>query len=518
MRARAGAVVMAAVTAIVFAAVVQAHHGTDVHSDNMRLVGHFDDKGTFRAGTDLAFWGDKLIAGKLDQGTGPMATPPGGFRVMDISQPGAPKEIGQWDCWGDQSDVSVWKDLVIVSVDKPTTVDCSAQSGSWEGIRVVSIADPANPKLLGSVATDCGSHTNTTYADPKNDRLLVYVLSYPLAGRYNPAGAMPGCNAGTHRKFSVVEVPLGDPGKPKVLHTVPLETNIGCHDVTLFLERQLAAAACLTESQMWSLEDPAKPKIIGRIPNPRGMQLSHSTTFSNDGKTLVIGDEYGGAAASPGCLTGDQRDVSGGLFFFDVTDPAAAKQVATFKLPQRRISEFCTAHLFNVVPLRSDEDILVSSWYTGATSVIDFTAVREGKAPEQLAYYIPRDPVSPDEQPTEAAAWASYWYRGHVWSSNFDQDVNSLKPRSRGLDVFAVDLPVLKKAVDLRRLNPQVQEPIPPPEKAADSPGAAPKPGKARSKSTKSKRGTKSKKACRKKKGKARRDRGKRGRGRCARR
>lgn len=458
-----GMSMLAVAIAVMCVGSVYGSHSGDTHSDNMRLVGQFSDGGKYRTGTDLAFWGDTLIAGNLDQGTGPNATPAGGFRVLNIEDPSRPAKIGQFVCWGDQSDVSVFRDLVILSVDKPTTRDCSAQSGNWEGIRVVSIADPAKPKLLGDVATDCGSHTNTIVHDDRNARLLVYVLSYPLAGRYNPAGALTSCNAQSHRKFSIVEVPLKDPANPRVLRTVPLETNIGCHDVTLFLERDLAAAACLTESQVWDIADPANPKIISRIPNPPGMNLSHSTVFSNDGGTLVLGDELGGAAASPGCLTGDQRDVPGGLFFYDVAGAAAKspKLVGTFKLPQRRASEFCTAHLFNVVPLRSQEDILVSSWYTGATSVIDFSKVRSGTPPQQIAHYVPRNPVTPEGQPTEAAAWASYWYRGFVWTSNFDEDVNSLKPRSRGLDVFAIDHPVLKKAVRLPHLNPQVQEPLP---------------------------------------------------------
>jgi hypothetical protein len=447
----------------VYGGAALGEHGTDVHSENMSLVGHYDDGGNYRTGTDLAFWGSKLIAGNLDQGTGPNASPPGGFRVMNISDPTRPREVGQFVCWGDQSDVSVWRHLVIVSVDKPTTEDCSAQSGSWEGVRVVSIANPKNPKLLGSVRTDCGSHTNTLYADPDNGRLLVYVLSYPLAGRYNPAGALPTCNAESHRKFSVVEVPLNDPAHPRVLRTVPVETNIGCHDVTLFLERELAAAACLTESQMWDITNPAQPEVIARIPNPPTLNISHSTAFSNDGKTLVIGDELGGAAASPGCLTGDQRDELGGLFFFDVTGAKAESPelVGTYKLPQRRTNLFCTAHQFNPVPLPPGRDVLSTSWYTGATSMVDFTGVREGVAPTQIAHYIPRDPTTPDEQPTEAAAWSSYWYNGHVWSSNFDEDVNSVSPRSRGLDVFRVDHPAVSGATKLHHLNPQVQEPLP---------------------------------------------------------
>jgi hypothetical protein len=90
--------------------------------------------------------------------------------------------------------------------------------------------------------------------------------------------------------------------------------------------------------------------------------------------------------------------------------------------------------------------------------VIDFT---NPSNPQQIAYYIPSESVSPDQQPTEAAAWASYWYRGHIYSNNFDEDVNSISKRSRGLDVFKLDLrDVNRGALSLPRLNPQVQEPI----------------------------------------------------------
>ena len=451
---------MATVAAVIaFVGSVFAGHGSSEHSDNMKLIASYDEDGAYRNGTDMAFWGDVALLGNLDQGTGPNASPPGGFRIMDISEPSRPRKVGQFTCLGDQSDVSIWDDLVIVSVDKPTTELCDSGAANWEGIRIVSIADPSKPRILKTVATDCGSHTNTIYPDVANRRLLVYVLSYPLAGRYNPPGATPTCSAATHRKFSVVEVPLDAPEQAKVLATPSVETNIGCHDVTLFLERRMGAAACLTESQLWDLSNPAEPKVISRIPNPNGMNLSHSTAFTLDGRRLVIGDELGGAAASPGCVSEDQRFVSGGLFFFDIADAASPRLLGTYKLPRSVASEFCTAHLFNVVPLRSGRDVLVTSWYTGATSVIDFT---DPAKPTEIAHYIPRETTSPDEQPTEAAAWASYWYNGAVFANNFDEDVNSISPRSRGLDVFTVDHPAVADAVRLDRLNPQVQEPLPP--------------------------------------------------------
>ncbi|HWH44762.1 MAG TPA: hypothetical protein VNT32_08520, partial [Thermoleophilaceae bacterium] len=194
----------------IYAATTFAGHSPGaLHSDNMSLVANFSEGGAYRNGTDMAFWGDTLLLGNLDQGTGPNASPPGGFRVMDISDPAAPRKTGQFTCLGDQSDISVWEDIVVLSVDKPTFANCASGDNTWEGLRIISIADPANPRILGTVRTDCGSHTNTIYPDLENDRLIVYVLSYPLAGRYNPATSLPTCNAVSHRKISVVEVPLG---------------------------------------------------------------------------------------------------------------------------------------------------------------------------------------------------------------------------------------------------------------------------------------------------------------------
>jgi hypothetical protein len=446
------------VAAVVIATGASANHSAERH-ENMRLVANYSDDGTYRNGTDMAFWGTTALLGRLDQSS---PAGPGGFRIMNIAEPAQPREAGEFTCPGDQSDLSVWKDLVVVSVDKPTEPGCRppTSTSTWEGIRLVSIANPQSPTVLKEISTDCGSHTNTVYPDPANNKLYVYVLSYPLAGRYNPAQSLATCNAAGHHKISIVEVDLSNPGATgqddvKTVDVGP--STIGCHDVTFFMERKLAAAACLTESQIWDLADPANPRIIGRIPDPR-INIHHSTTFSNDGRTLVVGDELGGAAASPGCLS--DKDTYGGLFFYDVSGEKARApaRAGTYKLPQQVVSEFCTAHLFNVVPRKDDRDVLVSSWYAGATSVIDFT---DPYAPRQIAYYIPSETTSPDEQPTEAAAWASYWYNGYVFSNNFDEDVNSISKRSRGLDVFKIDLASVNKgAVKLPRLNPQVQEPF----------------------------------------------------------
>jgi hypothetical protein len=200
-------------------------HDHDVHSDNMFLVANYDDEGTYRQGSDLAFWGNLAVLGNYDN--------PGGFRLLNIDNPASPVEVGQFVCRGPQSDVSVWRDLVFVSVDTPMAgPQCGAASAGtaqvtagngFEGIRVVSIADRANPQQIAFVDTDCGSHTHTLVPDEANRRLLIYVLSYPLGGQ----GVE--CNAESHRKISVVEVPLRDPAAARVVSTPDVSPAIGCH-------------------------------------------------------------------------------------------------------------------------------------------------------------------------------------------------------------------------------------------------------------------------------------------------
>lgn len=438
---------LAAALVIVSTVVAYGGDGTDQHSANMTKVATYNEGGAYRQGTDLAFWGTTAVLGSFDN--------PGGFRLMDISKPAAPKLISTFACPGNQADVSIWGSLVFVSVDQPRVDStCGAASASppayltdtaWEGVRVVSIANPRAPKQIAAVKTACGSHTHTLVPDPARRRLLIYVLSYPVSGQ----GV--GCNAATHRKISVIEVPLARPAEAKVIATPSVEPAVGCHDVTVRMREKVAAAACLTESQMWDISDPAAPKVIAHIPNPPGMNLSHSSAFSLDGDSLVLGDELGGALATPGCLNEGHAPL-GALWFYDITDATKPVQRGYMQLPRREVSLFCTAHNFNTIPVRG-RDLLVAGWYNGGTNVIDFT---DPAAPKQLGFYAPSGGG-------RAAAWSSYWYNGYIYSNNYDEDVYSSVAnvpqvqKSRGFDVFRFTDPVVRDAGRLPYLNPQTQ-------------------------------------------------------------
>jgi hypothetical protein len=425
-----------------------AGHNADIHSDNVKLVTTWDDGGTYRSGSDIAFWKNRAIFGNLN---------PGGFRLMNIKKPKNISEIGQFTCVGRQADVSIWQNLVFVSVDDtmassacdaaPATQAQILAGTHWEGVRVVSIADPLNPQQIAAVNTDCGSHTNTLvpqldYVDPatgvKAPRLLLYVLSYPLAGQG------PKCNAQSHRKISVIEVPLSNPAGARVIGTPSVAPSVGCHDVTYFPQRALAGAACISESQLWDVSDPASPKILSHIENPE-INIHHSSGFSYDGNTMILGDELGGAAVAPGC--GDEGDSPlGSIWFYDVRDPRNPKEISHYKIPQRDTSDLCTAHNFNVVPLKKDRDILVSAWYNGGTTIVDFT---NPKDPQQIGYYIPKEG-------RKATTWSSYWYNGRIYVNNYEHGT-----QSRGIDIFQVKHGFVKRALEQPYLNPQTQLPKP---------------------------------------------------------
>jgi hypothetical protein len=423
--------VLAGAGALVLAAGGAAQHNADEHSENMRHVARFTDGGAYASGTDIAFWGDIAVAGNQS---------PGGFRLIQLpnARDRAPvlTELAQFSCNGGQSDVSIWKTLAFVSIDGPRTSEaCDAGSASqgFEGIRVVDLGslDAPTPTQVAFVRTDCGSHTHTLVPDEANERVLIYVLSYPLGLQTE------SCNVLTHRKISVVEVPLAAPAAARVVSTPDVSPAIGCHDVTVLVPRKLAGAACITESQLWDISDPEHPRVVSHIVNP-AINIHHSTTFSFDGNTLAIGDELGGAAVAPGCLDGNEHLPIGAIWFYDVSNPALPLPKGTFSIPQQVTSTLCTAHNFNTVPVRSERDLLVSAWYRGGTTVVDFT---DPANPQQVGYYIV-------QSTTASNAWSSYWYRDQIFANNLG---------TAGFDAFTLH-ELADDAVRLGHLNPQTME------------------------------------------------------------
>ncbi|MBA2726045.1 MAG: hypothetical protein H0U53_08650 [Actinobacteria bacterium] len=437
----------------------QAGHDDADHSDNLRLLAQKkvvvspDDPTTEDANeeilgeaSDMAFKGKTLIAGAF-QGLSL-------FKILPKSE-GYLKQISFFPCAGGQGDVSVHGDLVIFSVDSPRVgPTCSPedtapasqaqfQSGAfWEGIRIISIADPERPKLIGHVQLRCGSHTNTLL--PKGENLYVYVQSYPIA----QSGS---CTTVSDQNVKIVKIPLNDPAKAE--HVADLKSpadGVGCHDISVFPSRDLAVAACLGTSLTLDISDPVKPETLGIIRNEQ-IELDHSSAITWDGKYAILGDEHAGAAGGGGCSESADSPV-GAAWFYDISGDKvkAPELLSSHSLPRIPVADTpaeverfrCTTHNFNILPMKDPKKyIAVVAYYMGGIAAIDFS---DPENPEEIAHYQ----QAPDGVATDT--WSAYWYNNRIYTTDYLSKL--------GIGVYKLNGTGKRKVFNFKGgLNPQVQ-------------------------------------------------------------
>jgi hypothetical protein len=416
--------------------------GPSVQSKNVKLLANVAGNES-RTSSDLAFAGRYAYAGDY-----------GGFRVIDVSDPERPRVVSDVACNGAQGDVSVYGTLLFQSVDvRQTTKECTSVDApldaltEFEGIRIFDVSNPASPQLLDFVLTPCGSHTHTLVPDPARNRVLVYVSSYPATALAGP----PCTTADGFGYISIVEVSLANPAAtPKKVWPYFLDAGTqtysplgiqvtGCHDITVFLEIKRAAAACLSETQLWDISDPEKPKFLWRfddaVVNRSNGDIWHSAAFSWDGKTVAFGDESGGGA-EPRCA--DPSDQQGRIWFLSVETGAL---LGSYKIPRSEAGK-CTAHNFNFIPLPKGRRVLVSAYYTGGTTIVDVDELLDGASAAGAEVGVFR--------PAGGRVWSSYWYNGFVYTNDM----------LRGVDVLLLSDNVRSGARQLPYANPQTQESV----------------------------------------------------------
>jgi hypothetical protein len=472
-----------------------ASHSVDEHSPN--LVHIFNSKNPNGAiNSDLAFWENLAVAGNYR-----------GFRVFDITKPQRPVLLSAFPCNGGQGDVSIYQAkerlLVIQSVDTPQNVrTCNSSNVSsdafpgpadWEGVRIIDITDPRNPFFVTAVEVDCGSHTHTTIPDDDDQRALVYVSSYPL-----PPGIGDECFP-PHSKIAIVEIPDDNPAAAHILKYQPIHAQpapgghgeppgtIGCHDINVFLDpktgQRLAAAACLSEAQLWDITDPANPCTVEEachthIDNPF-VEIWHSAALTWDGEVILFWDEHGGGVG-PGCA--GEQDTEGNIWFYKNQGPGQpAPLFGRYHIPRPEVTEpppgqECTLHLGSIIPINDNEAyIAVSSAYRAGTSVFEFTPLKTRPTFDVPLPDVLPDPVPPELIPpivaTEIAyydswsgdgrgaddAWTTYWYNDYMYTNG---GLNRDSRGDRGFDVYRLldERGRPFKAKSFHHFNPQTQE------------------------------------------------------------
>ncbi|MGW4644592.1 LVIVD repeat-containing protein [Sphaerisporangium sp. NPDC004334] len=395
-------------------------------------------------GTDLAFQGDYAYVGNYE-----------GFTVHDISDPTKPKVVTRVVCPGGQNDISVTGNLLFLSVDDPRDGDTCDSSpgdplGGWEGVRIFDISDKAHPRYVKSLATACGSHTHTL-VPAKDDPGKVYLYVSSFGPDENSSTCKP-----PHDSIAIVEVPVAAPAQAKIVAQPLLFTDggadddtrpgatSGCHDITVYPEKDLAAGACLGNGILMDISDRVRPKVLQQITDTENFSIWHSATFSNDGKRVIFSDELGGGAA-PACdaKTGPDK---GADAVYDITGDRKLERRAYYKLPRyQTATENCVAHNGSLLPVPG-KTIMVQAWYQGGVSVVDFT---DPDHPKEIAYVDPAPLSASGDEPRLGGSWSAYYYNGYIYSSDI----------TKGLEVIAVDDPLTDpaKKVTTAELNAQTQ-------------------------------------------------------------
>ncbi|HEX3083178.1 MAG TPA: hypothetical protein VHP99_01545, partial [Pyrinomonadaceae bacterium] len=408
------------------------------------------------ANSDMAFQGNKLFLGNFY-----------GVNIYDISNPAKTSLMTSMICPGGQGDVSVYKNLMFMSVEMANgRLDCGVQGfppppppppgqqGSlpaaskdrFRGVRIFDISNVKAPKQVAAVQTCRGSHTHTLVVDP-NDKNNVY-LYVSGTSFVRQEEELPGCSGGSPDKnpntaqfrIEVIKVPVAAPQDAKVVSSPRLfmdprsgvvnSLNNGgshdnpkpaatdqCHDITVYSAIGLAAGACSGNGILLDIKDPANPKRVDAV-NDTNYSYWHSASFSNDGKKVVFTDEWGGGLGAR-CRPNDPNKW-GADAIFNLEDNKL-KFESYYKMPAAQgDSENCVAHNGSLIPIPG-RDIEVQAWYQGGISVMDFT---DAAHPQEIAYFD-RGPIDPNVL-VLGGDWSAYWYNGQIYASEI----------ARGLDIF----------------------------------------------------------------------------------
>jgi hypothetical protein len=421
--------------------------------------------------SDLAFRGNVVWQGNFS-----------GFMGWDISNPAKPVLLSTVVCATDQGDPSIYGNLLFISAEAQRgRNDCGTQgvvngSDRMRGVRIFDVSNPRSPRLVKNVQTCRGSHTHTIVPHP-TDRNVIYIY---VGGSSNvrDASEMPECSSGTvaenpntaQYRVDIIRVPLNNPAQAAVigharifegLQRSPGRAGVaaagdetgpraggpsGCHDLTAYPAMNLVAGACGSFGILLDARDPERPVRLDAA-SDMNFSLWHTAVFSNDGRTVVFTDEWGGGTA-PRCRASDPERLGGNTILR--INNGRMTQHAYFKmLAAQTEQENCVSHNGGLIPVPG-RDIMVQGWYQGGVNVFDFT---DPDKPVEIAYFD-RGPVDATNL-VVGGSWGAYWYNGHIYSSEL----------SRGLDVLEL-LPsehISRNELDAAKLvimeeyNPQSQ-------------------------------------------------------------
>jgi hypothetical protein len=274
------------------------------------------------------------------------------LRVIDVTVPTRPRVVALINCGIFQGNLQVSPDrkTLILGVDAAAPGDACIPPGE-QGFITIDISRPARPRPIGYAVIDGGSHSTAVH--PRK----------PLV--YNAPEGSPA-PARTPPELEVWSI--ANPAKPKLVNTISMPGANSPHDISFNKDGSRAATANISSFHLLDTSDPKNPAVefTGQCP---GCQHTHEARFTAGDKTLVVNDE---AIPSPYPCPG------GALYFYDLGGPrgartadlAGAYTVSDAGVTASESAGFCTPHVFDI---SRDGTKVAASWHAAGVRYLDIS-------------------------------------------------------------------------------------------------------------------------------------------------
>jgi hypothetical protein len=425
--------------------------------------------------SDLAFSGNHIFVGNYN-----------GINFYDIDNPGKVKLRASIMCPGGQGDVSVYKNLLFMSVEAVNgRVDCGTQGvpvptgyvppplppapavkpgeepirpqralpppspDRFRGVRIFDISDLGHPKQVAAVQSCRGSHTHTLVLDPKDkENVFVYISG---TAQVRQGDELAGCSGGSPEenpntalfRIDIIKVPIAHPELAKIVAQPRIFADPKTGKIDSLWKRGFHGEGTQTSSETDRCHDITVYSSMGLAAGAcsgNGILLDISNPVNPVRIDAVTDENYAFWHSANFNNAGTK------VLFTDewgggsqprcrATDPMSWGADAIFTLKDRKLT---LASYFKMPAPQTElencvahngallpvpgRDILVQSWYQGGISLVDFT---DATHPVEIGYFD-RGPLDATRK-SMGGHWSTYWYNGYIYSSEIARGVDVLQ-------------------------------------------------------------------------------------------
>lgn len=401
-------------------------HNASLNLELVALVKPWGDGSAYGVGSinELAVNGNRVFVSR--------SNPEGGFAIVDMTNPRAPKVIGDFHSEGG-ADVEVTSDgkFVLLMTQRTTpgtqTLDTPLHRAP-RGIDVVDVSDPTKPTLSSFFPLPTnGPHTAYYYQDADGME-LVAINTYDLLSDPT-SGSLVAVSPATQRVIiaQLVRDANGARLEPRGAYSVTEPAPPGKiyfpHDA--FIERHPITKKLLLYVAYWD----AGVRIVDITNILQPNQIAEYHDFSpsslaqmHDVKTypsLVNGTQHVTAAA-PEIVTAPE---AGQITFIDTTNPASPARLGHWSIPGNLTVDqpfVFSPHVFDIDP----QGHVVIGHYHGGVWLIN---ARDPTNPTTIGYYFPHE-ERPGYKGTQPNVWGARFYNGYVLAGDSATGLYVLEP------------------------------------------------------------------------------------------